>query len=334
MYFYPRKFIIPKKCKNMPHKDLRKLLPPPLSPKPLHKKICKKFIFGSFFIFLIVPPLIHASSSKKFDDIPKNFALQTQLDWALRNKIFAPKSDTTFGLREAITKSELEKALTVLRCSPRNPYRLGSMEGRPDHQHVKKSELARELSFIITANRPRKADQTIDLPNGWEKITWQDIKPTQKHYQAAQILSTLQVIDYRQGYFGYPQENQTDPGDPDPGVLREQMLLWLGRSFHLGQCNFKILLDRDHDGVENEADRCPTIPGNTEKTGCPPIYTIPEEKRSLLTPQFASRPGLEKNKLHFWSGIEIKIGDVFFAAVVDPVTRKIISRSHYRRVKE
>lgn len=288
----------------------------------------KKFILA---IFLSIPPIV---SAQNFDDIAPHSPLKTEIDWAIRNDIFSPKSETEFGLREAITKAEFEKALTVLRCSSQNPYTLKSMEGRPENQHVKKSEFTRELSLVITANRPKKTDGSINVPSGWEKIAWQDIKPYQEHYQAAQILSALGVIDYNQGYFGYAAQTQKDLADPDPGVLREQMLLWLGRSFHLGQCGFIVLIDRDHDGVENEADLCPEIPGNTEKNGCPKIYRVPVSKKSDEKFVFLPRPGLDTNNLKFWSGTEIKVGDIFFAAVVHPITKEIISRSIRHTVTE
>jgi hypothetical protein len=275
----------------------------------------------SMFCLLVTPVTMLWADNKTITDIKRDDYLANVIYWSVDKEIFKPIG-TKFKRKQAVTKGEFEKAMSVLRCKP---YFMKVLKGRKNSQYVKKSEMVRELSFIITANMKHR-DGSLNLPDNWRNVYFKDVDNTDAHFKAAQILVALGVLELNNGFFGIPTKDMQFALDKDPGILRENFLEILEKSFDLNKCGFAIKLDIDGDGVENLKDKCPVIPGNG-KDGCPDLRL--RKVGSLKDNFFHVYPGngfLEAG-IKFVEQVQIRIGDEIFAAILNPRTHDIITRS-------
>lgn len=300
-----------------------------------------------------------------FSDVRYRDYLFPYIDWSVENNIFEIEGEN-FGKKQAVTKKEFEMALGVLRCKP---YLMKSLAGRSGEQYVKRSEAVRDLSYVITANMPRDARGDWDFPAGWDKFDFKDIeerdfeqeqKRLEKKIQdpdllesklealkqeldsyygsAAQVLLALKVIDDKSGHFGIPPIEGEFEGDSDPGLQRIELLEMISRSFDINTCGFDVTLDLDMDGFMNHKDFCPYIPAKSSKDGCPNRLAWGSLKQSKHggTDQilFEVMPKLLDLGYIFKESKLLALGDLFFAAIVDPTTNRIKKRSPLFEVQD
>ena len=246
-------------------------------------------------------PLVLAASSGLSDVSPNDFlAVEMQL---AAQKGFFEISNNQFEKDKKVTRADFEKAISAIKCADLQSEILAE---KPRTHWVRKSEAVQEISQII-------GDQ-VSLPAGWRAAGFLDLEETQPHFEPAQKLVSLGILDRNGGYFGTSAEKNGGWPNPDPEITRQDFLVLLSRSFEMDKCGAQFRADLDGDGVENSADLCRKIPGSATTNGCPNIGFLQNSSEiahsGVKVFQVKNNPELE-----FVEKSEIRPGDRFFAFI-------------------
>jgi len=250
-------------------------------------------IFFPFFIFA------------QITDIDPDHYLYDRVILATEKNIFEIENKK-FNPEKFITLEILENALSKTQCKK---Y---SLKNQPKNIFLHKSEIIIELYEILK-------QKNTEFPFDKNFIYFRDIPTNSPYLEAAQALTSLDILKNNNGFFGTPDE-------PDPFVTQIELLELLSKTFDF---NCGLNLDFDNDGIKNSDDFCPQIPAKNSSNGCPKIPKKNFSKKHTGIPVFLNL----QNNFKYKQLTEIKLHDEIFGAIYDPKTKKIFSKSNKLKVK-